>query len=731
MISALSISVDNLQLLVDLALKSIVIMLAALALSRVLGRAPASVRHFTWTLAICGLLALPVLITILPGWRAPLLPALGQKDSIEELKPGSAIAEPIKESPPVGSVASLSTTESIQLPAVSPAVSTPDAQIAPTRYDWTWTQLILLVWLTGVIIVLARVVTGAIRVRRIVRQSQYVIDYHWGAMVRRLGGQLKLPDHIALLKSQYIAMPLTWGVWNPVVLLPEEADQWSAEWRRIVLLHELAHIKRRDCLTQLLAQIVCAIYWFNPFVWVAARRLRIEREIACDDYVLRAGTKASDYAKYLLELAGAMSLNGPLTPLPSPAAAGIACTQLESRVRSILDPVIRRNGLNRKTRYSTFALAACLIIPISALQPWSGAASPPVEQSLLLLQEQNPIPVATPAPVAAPASVAPPTSVTAPAQVAVPVPITAPAPVAFPAPVTAPAPVAIPAPLAVPASITAPAPVAVPAPASVAAFPQSEKEGSGLTVETIIQMKMHGVTPEFIESMRRAGFGNLTVRELVKLRMHGVNEEYIKETQKASNEKLTIDDIVELKMFGVTSEYAREMKNAGYDLPLKSLKKMRMFGVTPAYIETLRKLGYTNLTAEQITKMKMHGVNEVYLKEMRDAGFDKLNVEEITRMRMFGVNPAYVKEMRGAGYDNLNMDQLTKMRMHGVTPAFVKEMRDAGFDKLTVEQLIKLRMFGVTADYVNKMRAAGLKNVSLNDLIKLKMHGVDQILLKN
>src|SRR5262245_13535269 len=187
-------------------------------------------------------------------------------------------------------------------------------------------------------------------------------------------------------------MPLTWGVWKPVVLLPEESDHWSAEWRRIVLLHELAHIKRRDCLTQLLAQFVCAIYWFNPLVWIAARRLRIEREIACDDYVLQTGTRASDYAKYLLDFAGVMNTNGSPAGLPSPAAAGLACSQLESRVRSILDPAIKRKSLSRKALSIVFAVAACLLIPFAALQPRSGAVSPmndPVDQSASLPQEPN------------------------------------------------------------------------------------------------------------------------------------------------------------------------------------------------------------------------------------------------------------------------------------------------------------------------------------------------------
>jgi beta-lactamase regulating signal transducer with metallopeptidase domain/predicted metallopeptidase len=700
----MTIPVDDLQLLVDLALKSIIIMLGALSVHRILSRAPAAVRHLTWTLALCGLLALPALTLILPEWRAPLLPTLGSSESIEGFKPVSGVKADER------LIASLSVDPpaSLDPPAGSTAVSAVDEQTAAWEIDWT--QLALIVWLTGALIVLVRLAAGMFRVRRIVRRSQFVIDYPWGAMVRKLAGQLHIPDHVALLRSQYVGMPLTWGIWNPVILFPEEADQWSAEWRRIVLLHELAHIKRRDCLTQLLAQVVCAIYWFNPLVWLAARRLRVEREIACDDHVLQAGTRASDYARYLLDLAGVMNANGSPAGLPSPAAAGIACSQLESRVRSILDPAIKRKSLSRRARSIIFAIALCLLIPLATLQPWSGAASPiddPADQSLAPLQE----PQSDSSPPAQPnknrLGKGSATAAQAPS-------------------------------LADPDINT-----------DVELSEEEDQEdndgqstqetnpskgdraSSGMTVDTIIKMKMHGVTPEFVESMRRAGFGNLSVEELVKLRMHGIGEGYIKETQKASNEKLSIEDLIQLKIFGVTPEYAKEMKSAGYDLPLKSLKKMRMFGITPGYIETIRKLGYTNLTAEQLTKLKMHGVSEGYLKEMRDAGFSNLNVEEITRMRMFGVDPAYIKEMRDAGYDKLSMEQLTKMRMHGVTPAYIKEMRNAGFDKLTTEELVKLRMFGVTADYVNKMRAAGLKNISLNDLIKMKMHGIDKILLKS
>src|SRR6185503_13599152 len=114
--------------------------------------------------------------------------------------------------------------------------------------------------------------------------------------------QLGVRQPVRLERSAQATMPLTWGAWRPILLLPAEADNWSPARRRMVLLHELAHIRRWDWLTQMLAHAACAVYWFNPLVWLAARQMRIERERACDDLVLAAGAKASDYAEELLAL---------------------------------------------------------------------------------------------------------------------------------------------------------------------------------------------------------------------------------------------------------------------------------------------------------------------------------------------------------------------------------------------------------------------------------------------
>jgi hypothetical protein len=109
------------------------------------------------------------------------------------------------------------------------------------------------------------------------------------------------------------------------------------ERRRLVLLHELAHVARRDSLSRSVASLVCALYWFHPGAWFAARRLRIEQEHAADDRVLTAGAPARSYAISLLHLA--KRVEG--MPSMAHAASMAGMCQLEQRLVSITTPAHR------------------------------------------------------------------------------------------------------------------------------------------------------------------------------------------------------------------------------------------------------------------------------------------------------------------------------------------------------------------------------------------------------
>ena len=140
-------------------------------------------------------------------------------------------------------------------------------------------------------LVLLRLATGLLGVLWLSRRTEHVTEAPWLPLARSLAAELGVRRASCSCAAGSAAMPMAWGILRPSVLMPADADTWPAERLRIVLLHELAHVKRRDCLTHMLAQISCALYWFNPLAWMAARHLRTERERACDDLVLAAGTR--------------------------------------------------------------------------------------------------------------------------------------------------------------------------------------------------------------------------------------------------------------------------------------------------------------------------------------------------------------------------------------------------------------------------------------------------------
>ena len=195
-------------------------------------------------------------------------------------------------------------------------------------------------------------------------------------LVDDLRCELGIARPVRLLASPCATMPMTWGWLRPAVLLPADAERWPVERRRVVLLHELAHVKRFDCLTQTLAQLACALYWPHPGVWWAARRQRVERERACDDQVLDAGCSPSDYADHLIQVARAFR-----SPrfAESAAVSMARPSQLEGRVLAILDAGRNRRTPSRDTGLLFGLLAICLILPLSAMRPGAQPPTTPFE----------------------------------------------------------------------------------------------------------------------------------------------------------------------------------------------------------------------------------------------------------------------------------------------------------------------------------------------------------------
>src|SRR5215468_4166487 len=379
-------SIALIQLLLDAFIKSAIILSVAGLGAHSLRKASAASRHLVWSLAMASLLALPVLSIALPSWRIDALPSLATGASVDaSVDNGSrepagfgaiagAPAPDRGQEPEAGSLAQRQSSgagaESPASNPVSPRFDAAPKPVGPPLNGFDWKVALSLAWIAGALAVMARLMAGAARVWLLTRRAQGV-ESSWIVLARTLATRLRLRRRVRIFKTDRISMPMTWGLTRSTVLLPKEANKWSSECRWIVMAHELTHVKRRDCLMQALAQVACAVYWFNPLVWFAAWRLRVERELACDDHVLEAGAKASDYASHLVEIASSFGADN----CGSPVAVGMACSHLESRVRSILDPNARRRGVNGLKVALAAVTAAVLTAPLAMLQPWRSASA--------------------------------------------------------------------------------------------------------------------------------------------------------------------------------------------------------------------------------------------------------------------------------------------------------------------------------------------------------------------
>ncbi len=392
-------------------LKITCLLLAALGATLVMQRAPAGSRHLVWLVALGGLLLLPPLavwgplpIQMLPESLAPA-PAPGSTESaIGLVAPGSGGAIVTQPSATEPSTASEAGARSIAPSALDPGA------------------LLLGLWAVVALGLLGRLAYGAWSVRRIVHRARLLEHPTWQTPLYEIADRLGLESAPRLLQSEEVKMPFAAGLLSSTIVLPAESEQWTADRRSAVLIHELGHVRRRDLIGHTLSRIVCALYWFHPLVWTAARRLRAESERACDDLALVFGARPSDYAEHLLDIVTCVRDHN----TPAVALAMAHRREFEGRMLAILNPELRRRGPTRTETASLVGSLAVLALLVGAAAPVPRVSAPVQRPSLSHRGAESSQGDTTPAPVVLP------TVPLTPRQVATPNPVVSPAPTAVP-----------------------------------------------------------------------------------------------------------------------------------------------------------------------------------------------------------------------------------------------------------------------------------------------------------
>jgi TonB family protein len=322
----------------EIVVKTSVIVTAGLVAVRLLRGSPAALRHWILAAAIAGAAAIPLLRATLPAWELQL----------EQSRVAYAPSLP---------------PDALPSPAVARRPGAPAGRAQPIQSDGArrsvpvLANLLLLIWLAGAAAGLLVLAVGIARLKWLARRAHPIDAGPWRTTCDELAARGGLRRRVKLLQSDRPALLVTWGARTPRILLPVGAAGWTPDRIRIVLAHELAHAGRGDWAVQTIAELLRAIYWFNPLFWLASRHLRRESELACDDAVIEAGVEPPEYASQLVAIARELSAERHAWV---PAAAIVGPSHFERRITAMLTAQLNRVPLSGFRRIAT-AVAIALI----------------------------------------------------------------------------------------------------------------------------------------------------------------------------------------------------------------------------------------------------------------------------------------------------------------------------------------------------------------------------------
>lgn len=663
------------QFVLDIIVRASALLAAAALADLVLRwRASAAMRHLVWTLAIGALLALPIASYVLPEWSVPIPIA---RSFVPRVAPPTDTA-----------ISHTVVTADVPAPAGTSAL-----QSVPRLTPGVAIAGLVVVYATGLILLLARLVLEPFALRRLTRASRDVTDAAWCRVCDDAAVRLRVRRPVRLLRSERDVMPLTFGTVAPTIVLPASADEWTDDCRRAVLLHELAHVVRRDCLVQRIASFACALYWPHPGVWWAAKRLRTERELACDDRVLASGAPARDYAGYLLEIAHTFRA----APAPATALGMARAQQLERRLLAILDEARNRGALGRGRGSVLVAVAIAVFLPMAivraGLTPINAASPTPLQASgapaLTGTWEVHVsgAPGQVQLTVRRGRSTSSRTMALADLERLAGTTLASASTVHFPIRREA-------------GTFTIDGTCRNSACAGTFVFEPNVTFGAELakrgigqpTPEDQFHLAVADIGIGYLDTLAAAGYAKPDLRTLVRAAQHGVDAGYVKEMAALGYRVGTVDSLIRLRDHGVDPEYVRGMAANGLTkLSADDVVRARDHGVDPEYVRGLAALGYRDLGLDALVNARDHGVDPEYVRGMVSNGFQKLSVDELVRARDHGVDPAYVGGMAEVGYKAVSLDNLIRMRDHGVDPAYVRRLQQRGVSNLSVEEIIRRR----------------------------------------
>jgi beta-lactamase regulating signal transducer with metallopeptidase domain len=494
-------------------------------------------------------------------------------------------------------------------------------------------------WLAGVFLFALRIAFGLMVLEQLRRRNLVALPEALLVRFRILQHRLGIRRAIGYFECHQLRVPAVIGFLRPVVLLPVRAlTGLSVEQLEAVVAHELGHIKRFDVAVNFFQVIAESLFFFHPAVWWLNRRIRADREDCCDDVAIAACGSTAGYARALATMEDWRDVpNFAMAVTGSPVAA---------RVARLLG--VRQNSTSAR---AAGVVTASLVLATALL---AGAVSIGIVNPALA---QAPVPAATASEIvkveqAVLAEVEAKSVVEETVEAAAVEAATTASPVIAPAPVAPPSVVARPAAAAKLPREPKPPRAPPPAPAS----PQSPQSPQP---QQSSQSRSSPNAPSFIQEMNSVGLTNLDVDTLVALRIHGVSPAFVRDIRGTGLTPDT-DALLAMKIHDVTPTFVKEVRDMGFKPDSDELIAMKIHGITPDYVKAMRAAGF-NPDSDQLIAMKVHDVTPEFRESLEGAGM-KLDVDELIQAKVMDITPQFIARVNSHGFKNLTLDKLIALK---------------------------------------------------------------------
>jgi beta-lactamase regulating signal transducer with metallopeptidase domain len=579
------------SVLIGIALKSLLIAGLTLGLLAIMKRRSAAERSWIAHTGLVALVLLAFAPLVLPRWTVEAPALLSEPAPAPDTAPAVTTATPR----PAGATFSAGDAPRSTSPAPT--------SLSPTTTAMAFYAVPAAILLLITLVALARLV--ALRAR-----ADVLVDGHWLSALARAQRRMGFKHGTALLTSNELASPISWGLMRPVILLNNRAVEASADAEAIIA-HELAHVARMDWVKLLLARLAICLFWFNPLVWLLAREAHQLREETADDAVLAADIPDTDYAQLLVGVAR-HECPGLLL-----GAHGVAPSRnsLARRVARVLDGKSVRGPAAKSFALGVFVGSVLVAAPLAALTLAPPGSTATKETGVARAHRDGTTPYyAAEVPADLPSIIAHGVSTSVDAAV------------------TAIAPASAVAPLdgidGALAHAQAQREQAIAQAGQAIAMAQASGDRTRLAIhghhedsaiEQAIEMKAVGVTPEYIAAMRAAAptLARLGPEDFVELKAVGVTPEFAREMGAAGLRNLSADDLVQARAVGVSGSYIGALAAAGVRGTLDDYVELRAVGVTPEYIQELRRSGYVVRDIDELVEMRATGITADQLRRVR------------------------------------------------------------------------------------------------------------------